>query len=72
MTTTAERTTATSDAAPARKKKSKKFSPWSVVAWLVGIGFFFPVFWMLLTSFKQVLKDYDPATFKRVGDKLKI
>jgi len=41
------RTTATSDAAPARKKKSKKFSPWGVVAWLVGIGFFFPVFWML-------------------------
>lgn len=24
-----------------------------MVAWLVGIGFFFPVFWMVLTSFKQ-------------------
>jgi sorbitol/mannitol transport system permease protein len=24
-----------------------------VVAWLVGLGFFFPVFWMVLTSFKQ-------------------
>jgi sorbitol/mannitol transport system permease protein len=59
MTTTAERTTATSDAAPARKKKSKKFSPWSAVAWLVGIGFFFPVFWMVLTSFKQ---ESDAAT----------
>ena len=59
MTTTAERVTATSDAAPARKKKSKKFSPWGVVAWLVGIGFFFPVFWMVLTSFKQ---ESDAAT----------
>ena len=53
MTTTVEKTTATSDAAPARKKKSKKFSPWGVVAWIAGLGFFFPVFWMVLTSFKQ-------------------
>jgi len=53
MTTTVERATATSDAAPVRKKKSKKFSPWAVVAWIVGLGFFFPVFWMVLTSFKQ-------------------
>ncbi|MDX1890254.1 carbohydrate ABC transporter permease [Mycolicibacterium sp. 050158] len=52
MTTTAERLTETSDSAPVRKKKSKKFSPWGVVAWLVGLGFFFPVFWMVLTSFK--------------------
>jgi sorbitol/mannitol transport system permease protein len=54
-----ERVTATSDPAPARKKKSKKFSPWGVVAWLVGIGFFFPVLWMVLTSFKQ---ESDAAT----------
>ncbi len=53
MTTTVEKTTATSGAAPVRKKKTKRFSPWAVVAWLVGIGFFFPVFWMVLTSFKQ-------------------
>ncbi|MCV7419232.1 carbohydrate ABC transporter permease [Mycobacterium yunnanensis] len=59
MTTTAERTTATEDAAPVRKKKSKKFSPWGLVAWLVGLGFFFPVFWMVLTSFKQ---ESDAAT----------
>jgi sorbitol/mannitol transport system permease protein len=59
MTTTAEKATATSDAVPARKKKSKKFSPWAVVAWLVGLGFFFPVFWMVLTSFKQ---ESDAAT----------
>ena len=59
MTTTAERITATTEPAPARKKKSNKFSPWGVVAWLVGIGFFFPVFWMVLTSFKQ---ESDTAT----------
>jgi sorbitol/mannitol transport system permease protein len=59
MTTTVERTTATSDAAPVRKKKSKKFSPWGVVAWIAGLGFFFPVFWMVLTSFKQ---ESDAAT----------
>jgi sorbitol/mannitol transport system permease protein len=59
MTTTVERTTATDDAAPVRKKKTKKFSPWGVVAWLVGIGFFFPVLWMVLTSFKA---ESDAAT----------
>src|SRR5258707_12143807 len=59
MTTTVERATATSDAAPVRKKKSRKFSPWGLVAWLVGLGFFFPVFWMVLTSFKQ---ESDAAT----------
>lgn len=53
MTTTVERTATTSSTAPVRKKKSKKFSPWAVVAWLAGLGFFFPVFWMVLTSFKQ-------------------
>jgi len=58
-TTTGERTTATTDVAPVRKKKTKKYSPWGTVAWLVGIGFFFPVFWMLLTSFKQ---ESDAAT----------
>ena len=42
-----------------RKKKSRKFSPWGIVAWLVGIGFFFPVLWMVLTAFKQ---ESDAAT----------
>jgi sorbitol/mannitol transport system permease protein len=54
-----ERTTAATDTVPVRKKKSKKFSPWGIVAWLVGIGFFFPVFWMVLTSFKA---ESDAAT----------
>ena len=59
MTTTVERTAAETDSAPVRKKKTKKFSPWGVVAWLVGLGFFFPVLWMVLTSFKQ---ESDAAT----------
>ena len=59
MTTTVEKTSAATDSAPVRKKKTKKFSPWGVVAWLVGLGFFFPVLWMVLTSFKQ---ESDAAT----------
>jgi sorbitol/mannitol transport system permease protein len=53
MTTTVEKTTTTTDSGVSSKKKSRKFSPWGVVAWLVGLGFFFPVFWMVLTAFKQ-------------------
>ena len=59
MTTTTERVSQTTDTAPVRKKKTTKFSPWGVVAWLVGLGFFFPVFWMVLTSFKA---ESDAAT----------
>ena len=53
MTTTVEKTTAATAPATARKKKSRKFDAWGAVAWLVGLGFFFPVFWTVLTSFKQ-------------------
>ena len=53
MTTTVEKGTATTGMTVAPKKKSREFSPWGVVAWLVGLGFFFPVFWMVLTAFKQ-------------------
>ena len=42
MTTTVERATTASDAAPVRKKKSKKFSPWGVVAWIVGARVLLP------------------------------
>jgi sorbitol/mannitol transport system permease protein len=59
MTTTVEKVDTAVAPRAASKKKSKKFSPWSLVAWLVGIGFFFPVFWMVLTSFKQ---ESDAAT----------
>jgi sorbitol/mannitol transport system permease protein len=59
MTTTVEKAAATPAPATASKKKSREFSPWGVVAWLVGLGFFFPVFWMVLTAFKQ---ESDAAT----------
>ncbi|MEV0948707.1 carbohydrate ABC transporter permease [Rhodococcus sp. NPDC049939] len=41
--------------APGRKRarKHRPFSPWSAVAWIIALGFFFPVAWMVLTSFKQ-------------------
>lgn len=59
MTTTTEKATAVEDSAVAPKKKSRRFDAWGAVAWLVGLGFFFPVFWMVLTSFKQ---EADAAT----------
>lgn len=60
MTTTAEKATTTADSAPlSKKKKGAKFDAWGLVAWLVGLGFFFPVFWMVLTAFKQ---EVDAAT----------
>ncbi|OBK77503.1 carbohydrate ABC transporter permease [Mycobacterium sp. 1164985.4] len=59
MTTTVEKTAATPQPAASAKKKSRTFSPLGPVAWLVGLGFFFPVFWMVLTSFKQ---EADAAT----------
>jgi sorbitol/mannitol transport system permease protein len=55
MTATAETTTtaAPSDTAPKKKKKGRGLDPWGAVAWIAGLGFFFPVFWMVLTAFKQ-------------------
>ncbi|KAA0023088.1 carbohydrate ABC transporter permease [Antrihabitans cavernicola] len=46
-----------------RKKKFGKGTVWSVVAWVVGIGFFFPVLWMVITAFKSEGDAYtDPPT----------
>lgn len=59
MTSTVENTAATPQPVAKTKKKSRTFSPWGLVAWLAGLGFFFPVFWMVLTSFKQ---EADAAT----------
>ena len=53
MTTTIEKTTAAREPAAPTTKKRRRFSPWGVVAWIAALGFFFPVFWMVLTSFKQ-------------------
>ncbi|WP_422744937.1 carbohydrate ABC transporter permease [Mycobacterium sp. WMMD1722] len=52
-TTTVEKDQTATDSGAPHKKKSRKFSAWGLVAWLVALGFFFPVFWMILTSFKQ-------------------
>ena len=56
MSTTASETIAAeSTGVPAikAKVKSRKFDPWGVVAWIAGLGFFFPVLWMVITAFKQ-------------------
>ena len=50
----------------ARKKRQDKGRVgivWSALAWVLGLGFFFPVFWMVLTSFKHEADAYtDPPT----------
>jgi sorbitol/mannitol transport system permease protein len=63
MSTTAPATTKASSVgdAPTRKSAKKhRRSPWSVVAWIAALGFFFPVFWMVLTAFKP---ERDAATY---------
>jgi len=65
MMTSADITTAdtgVATAAPrrvvARKKKDRNSITWGVVGWVVGIIFFFPVLWMVLTSFKTEAQAY--------------
>ncbi|MBY6412961.1 carbohydrate ABC transporter permease [Rhodococcus sp. BP-252] len=62
---TATTTEPATTSAPIVKHK-KKFGAgtiWTVVAWIVGIGFFFPVLWMVITSFKQESDAYtNPPT----------
>ena len=43
---------------PRRQKRSAATVWLGVIAWIVGIAFFFPVFWMVLTSFKQETDAY--------------
>jgi sorbitol/mannitol transport system permease protein len=42
----------------ARKKRHENSLPWGIVGWVVGIVFFFPVLWMVLTSFKTEAQAY--------------
>ncbi|WP_176562107.1 carbohydrate ABC transporter permease [Mycolicibacterium palauense] len=59
MTAVAETPTEeTASAGHAKKVKHRRFDPWGVVAWIAGLGFFFPVFWMVLTAFKQEVDAY--------------
>lgn len=55
MTTTTASTTETTAAqrVPVRRKRNRAGVGWGVLAWVVGIGMFFPVLWMVLTAFKQ-------------------
>jgi sorbitol/mannitol transport system permease protein len=41
-----------------RKRRRSNSTAWGVVGWVVGILFFFPVLWMVLTSFKTEAQAY--------------
>ena len=60
-TPTAATAGATTDRTPGvrRVHKRRRWNPWGSVAWIAALGFFFPVFWMVLTAFKQ---ESDAAT----------
>jgi sorbitol/mannitol transport system permease protein len=58
-----ERTPSTAEDGPTpRRRGGNAANVWlGVVAWVVGIAFFFPVLWMVLTSFKQETDAYTPT-----------
>jgi sorbitol/mannitol transport system permease protein len=41
-----------------RAKRRNNSLTWGIVGWVVGIVFFFPVLWMVLTSFKTEAEAY--------------
>jgi sorbitol/mannitol transport system permease protein len=45
--------TATATATSARRRRARNTMAWTVLAWVVGLLFVFPVIWMVLTGFKQ-------------------
>jgi sorbitol/mannitol transport system permease protein len=63
VTTSSEPEEQTTEATPEpRRQKRSAANVWlGVIAWIVGIAFFFPVFWMVLTSFKQETDAYTPT-----------
>ncbi|MFI5718786.1 carbohydrate ABC transporter permease [Nocardia sp. NPDC051750] len=47
-------TTARIDEAPVKATRHRaRDSLWAVLAWVIALGFFFPVLWMVLTAFKE-------------------
>jgi sorbitol/mannitol transport system permease protein len=44
--------------APRRRHKRERNSKWGILAWVLGLVFFFPVLWMVLTSFKTEAQAY--------------
>lgn len=48
-------------AQPPKRTRRPSGTIWTVVAWALGIGFFFPVLWLVITGFKQEADAYtDP------------
>ena len=61
-TPTDERASTTDEGQTPRKQRRSAADVWfGVIAWIVGIAFFFPVFWMVLTSFKTEADAYTPT-----------
>ena len=61
-TPTDERASTTDEGQTPRKQRRSAANVWfGVLAWIVGIAFFFPVFWMVLTSFKSEADAYTPT-----------
>ena len=51
--------TATAPGRPTVRPKRRRNNPWvGIVGWLLGIVFFFPVLWMVITSFKTEAQAY--------------
>jgi sorbitol/mannitol transport system permease protein len=51
-------TTAPAEYTGPRAKRRNNSLTWGIVGWVVGIVFFFPVLWMVLTSFKTEAEAY--------------
>jgi sorbitol/mannitol transport system permease protein len=61
MTSTLERPVPADEVAPAQRGNRTGPVLLTVLTWIVGIGFFFPILWMVLTAFKQEADAYtDP------------
>jgi sorbitol/mannitol transport system permease protein len=61
-TPTDDRAPTTDEGQTPRKQRTSPANVWfGVIAWIVAIGFFFPVFWMVLTSFKTEGDAYTPT-----------
>ena len=53
ITTAPATTSSAAQQVPVRRRRNRAGIGWGILAWVVGIGMFFPVLWMVLTAFKQ-------------------
>lgn len=58
MTSTLERPSVQEEVAPAQRGGKVGPALLTVLTWIIGIGFFFPILWMVLTAFKQEADAY--------------